>query len=59
MRVPCRPVPRRAVPVVALALAAGIALRAWTTSDLWLDEALSANIASLPLGDLFDALRRD
>lgn len=59
LRVPCRPVPRRALAVVALAVAAGVALRAWTASDLWLDEALSANIAALPVGDLLDALRRD
>ena len=26
---------------------------------LWLDEALGANLADLPLGDLVDALRRD
>jgi 4-amino-4-deoxy-L-arabinose transferase-like glycosyltransferase len=38
---------------------AGVALRFVTRSDLWLDEALSANIAALPLGDLFDALARD
>ena len=38
---------------------AGVALRLGTTSPLWLDEALSANIASLPVGDLLDALRRD
>lgn len=29
------------------------------TSPLWLDEALSVNIASLPLGDVAEALRRD
>jgi mannosyltransferase len=52
-------VPRRALPLVVLAVIAGIGLRAYTTSDLWLDEALSVNIAMLPLGDLFEALRRD
>jgi len=41
------------------AVAAGIALRAVTFSDLWLDEALSVNIASLPLSELPEALRRD
>lgn len=30
-----------------------------TNSPLWLDEALSVNIASLPLADLLDALRSD
>src|SRR4051794_24532577 len=42
-----------------VAVAAGVALRAWSSSDLWLDEALSVNIARLPLGDMVDALRRD
>jgi mannosyltransferase len=40
-------------------VAAGIALRFGPRSDLWLDEALSANIARLPLGDLFEQLRHD
>jgi hypothetical protein len=40
-------------------IAAGIVLRFVTPSDLWLDEALSVNIADLPLGDLPDALRQD
>ena len=40
-------------------VAVSIALRFVTTSPLWLDEALSVNIASLPLGDIFDALRQD
>ena len=30
-----------------------------TTSALWLDEALSVNIATLPLGDIGEALRHD
>ena len=38
---------------------AGCLLRLGSTSDLWLDEALSVNIARLPLGDMVDALRRD
>lgn len=42
-----------------VAVLAGIALRLVSTSDLWLDEALSVNIASLPLDDMLDALRRD
>jgi mannosyltransferase len=37
----------------------GVVLRFVTTSPLWLDEALSVNIASLPLGDIGDALRQD
>ena len=34
-------------------------LRFVTTSPLWLDEALSVNIARLPLGDIPEALRHD
>jgi mannosyltransferase len=48
--------------LVALALvmaAIGVAARFVTSSPLWLDEALSVNIATLPLGDIPDALRRD
>ena len=44
---------------VAVAVVAGVAFRLVTRSDLWLDEALSVNIATLPLGDLVDALARD
>ena len=40
-------------------MVAGIGFRLVTQSDLWLDEALSVNIATLPLGDLVDALARD
>jgi mannosyltransferase len=45
--------------VVVLAVVAGLVLRFVQRSDLWLDEALSVNIASLPLGDITDALRHD
>jgi uncharacterized membrane protein len=41
------------------AVVAGVALRLASRSDLWLDEALSVNIARLPLGEMVDALRRD
>jgi mannosyltransferase len=54
-----RPIPRWAWAAVAGALVAGAVLRFVTTSPLWLDEALSVNIASLPVGDIGDALRRD
>jgi len=40
-------------------VAAGVGFRFWTRSDLWLDEALTVNIARLALADLPDALRRD
>lgn len=57
---PARPRLRAlAIAGAALAVAAGIALRTTSRSDLWLDEALSVNIAHLPIGDLLDALRRD
>lgn len=44
---------------VALAVAAGVVLRFVATSPLWLDEAISVDIARLPLGDLVEALRHD
>ena len=37
----------------------GIALRFVARSDMWLDEALTLNIARLPLGQIHGALRRD
>ncbi len=44
---------------VVAAVVLGIVARFLTTSPLWLDEALSVNIASLPVGDIPDALRHD
>lgn len=44
---------------LALVLVAGIVLRFVAISPLWLDEALSVNIAKVPLGDLAEALRHD
>ena len=44
---------------LAVVLASGLLLRFWAESPLWLDEALTVNIAKLPLGELGDALRRD
>ena len=44
---------------VAAAILAGVVLRFLTTSELWLDEALTVNIARLPLRDIPDALRHD
>ena len=43
----------------AAAIAVGIVMRFTARSHLWLDEALSVNIARLPLGDIFEALRHD
>lgn len=44
---------------VAALVVAGVVLRFVTVSDLWLDEALTVNIAALPLDELPDALRQD
>ncbi len=51
----------RVLDAVGLAVVAvvGLALRVLQRSPLWLDEALSSNIASLPLGDIRGALERD
>lgn len=48
-----------ALALIGLALVAAIALRFASRSDLWLDEALTVNLARLPLRDLPDALRHD
>jgi hypothetical protein len=45
--------------LAVVVVAAGVALRFWTTSHLWLDEALTVNIARLPVGRIPDALRHD
>ena len=47
------------VVVTGLVLALSLALRFWTRSDLWLDEALTVNIARLPLHQIPSFLRRD
>ncbi|GAC1312619.1 MAG: hypothetical protein NVSMB12_02940 [Acidimicrobiales bacterium] len=44
---------------VAAVLAVGVWFRFWTRSHLWLDEALTVHIASLPLRQIPDALRHD
>jgi uncharacterized membrane protein len=43
----------------AVLAVAGLALRFAATGPLWLDEALSVSIASLPLSEVTDALRHD
>src|SRR4051794_9276695 len=49
-----------AVAIVLLGVVlVAIAFRFVTKSDLWLDEALTVNVAKLPLGDLRGALERD
>ncbi len=40
-------------------LVAGLVLRFWTRSDLWLDEALTVNIAKLPVHEIPSYLKRD
>lgn len=52
-------VPRWAIVATATAVLIGVVARFVTTSPLWLDESLSVNIASLPLGDIGEALRHD
>lgn len=50
----------RAAAVLVLAvLGLGLLLRFWTRSPLWLDEALTVNIARLPLHQMHGALERD
>jgi mannosyltransferase len=44
---------------VAVVVAAGLFLRFWTRSGLWLDEALTVNIARLPLHEIPGALKHD
>ena len=43
----------------AALMTAGVALRGFVASDLWLDEALTVNIARLPVGEIPAALGRD
>lgn len=45
--------------LTGLLVVVGVVLRFLPRSALWLDEALSANIAGLSLGDIPDALRHD
>ncbi len=44
---------------VGVVLAAGLLLRFWTRSGLWLDEALTVDIARLPLHEIPNALKHD
>ncbi len=45
--------------LTAIAVAVGVAARFWTTSALWLDEAITVDISHLPLGQIGPALRQD
>ncbi len=44
---------------VGVVVAAGLLLRFWTRSGLWLDEALTVDIARLPLNQIPEALNHD
>lgn len=44
---------------IGVAIAAGVVLRFAARSDLWLDEALTVNIAKLPFGDIAPWLKHD
>lgn len=51
--------PQVALAAVALVVAVGVLVRLASPSALWLDEALSVDIAALPLRAIPDALRHD
>jgi 4-amino-4-deoxy-L-arabinose transferase-like glycosyltransferase len=53
------PVPLAVIALSSVALVAGVVLRFVTRSPLWLDEALSVNIAKLPVSQIPSALRHD
>jgi hypothetical protein len=44
---------------VVVVVAAGLLLRFWTRSGLWLDEALTVDVARLPLHEIPNALKHD
>ncbi len=44
---------------VVLVVVLGVVLRMYTSAPLWIDEAISASIAGLPLHEIDAALRRD
>lgn len=50
---------RRIAVGAAIVVVLGVALRLYATSDLWLDEALTVNIAHLPLAEIGGALKVD
>ncbi|CAA9217891.1 MAG: hypothetical protein AVDCRST_MAG50-324 [uncultured Acidimicrobiales bacterium] len=52
-------IPRWVVVSLGLVVIAGTFLRFFARSPLWLDETLSVNIATVPLGELRGALERD
>ena len=58
-----KPFSRTTLRVIAVGtvvvLVASLLMRFWTVSDLWLDEALTVNIARLPLHEIPSFLKRD
>ena len=44
---------------IGVIVAAGLVLRFWTRSGLWLDEALTVDVARLPLHEIPTALKHD
>ncbi len=60
-----QPAPRSTLPsrwliaAAVVVVTAGILLRFWTRSDLWLDEAQTLSIARLPVSRIGSALRQD
>jgi hypothetical protein len=52
-------VQRSLVAAGALVVVAGVVLRFWAPSPLWLDETISVNIARLPVSDIPRALSHD
>jgi mannosyltransferase len=54
-----RSLSRWVVAAVVAVIASGVVIRFVTVSELWLDEALTVNIADLPLRDIPDWLRHD
>lgn len=54
-----RSVPAAVVTAAVVAVATGVVFGFMSRSELWLDEALSVNIAKLPLSEIPEALRHD
>ncbi len=59
VRTPTPAIDRALKLLAVVAVAMGVVLRLWPRRSLWLDEALSVNIASLPVTEIPAALKRD
>lgn len=53
------PLSRASLIVIGVAVGVGVVARFANDTPLWLDEALSVNIARLPVGEIVEALRHD